>query len=349
MMKPQEPLILLVMALLLSSCHSGGKQDNGQFAFLDKLGISINEQLMLGDSLNLPDVYCGDPEQTTDNLKGKKLTNEQYAALVVPAGKAFADDMSNRLLLGVRDIGHNNTLAVFYNCSGTGYSVELITYDAQGNLLDAINARELHMLWRCDLSNPNDDNSYTLDGHFTFNGKNSLTLHRVMGRCLMDFNGDLKGKPQWQCGWNQDYVINEKGHFVLQGQHIVMEKGPVEQYPVLDFKSWDMLVCSLHDESVMDTWNDYAQLLSTSYDPNYQFNPFPLDVALLYEMNPQRFLRWMAARREAGNHLLPQFKLPPDDRPTLLQEIKRLDDASARQWLTSIVNNWDNKPLTKHL
>ena len=57
----------------------------------------------------------------------------------------------------------------------------------------------------------------------------------------------------------------------------------------------------------------------------------------------------MAAHRDSGNRLLPLFKLPPDDRPALLKEIARLDDPSARRWLTDIVTAWDDKPLTRHL
>ena len=43
------------------------------------------------------------------------------------------------------------------------------------------------------------------------------------------------------------------------------------------------------------------------------------------------------------------FKLSPSERPELLSDIGRLEDPDARQWLTSIVNSWDDKPLTKHL
>ena len=348
-MKKKGLITALLFTLMLTACSGGRKQGNGEFAFLDKLDIAINEKLMLGDSLTLPDIYCGDPEQTTSKLKGKTLTHEQYEALIIPAGKQFADEMSNWLLLGVRDAGHGNTLAAFYACNGSGYNVELMTYDAQGNLLDAIDTRSLHMLWRCDLSNPNDDNSYTLDGYITFNGKDRLTLHRVMGQCIMDYEGDLKGKPKWQNGWNQDYTINDKGHFVLQGQHVVLDKGKVDQYAALDFKSWDMLVCSMHDESIMDTWNSFAEQLNSTYGSSYQYNPFPWDVAELYAMNPKRFLSWMGAKRETDNRLLPMFKLPVEGRPALLEEIARLDDPAAQKWLTDIVNNWDDKPLTKHL
>ena len=123
----------------------------------------------------------------------------------------------------------------------------------------------------------------------------------------------------------------------------------MDYYAALDFKSWDMLVCSLHDPGIMDTWNDYTELVNSTYDPDYQYNPFPWDVALLYRMNPQRFLQWMAAHRDSSNRLLPLFKLPPDDRPALLQEIARLDDPAARQWLTTIVTGWDDTPLTRHL
>ena len=322
--------------------------DNEQFAFLNDLDISVNQKLLLADSLTMPDIYCGDPGQTLDDLKGTAINREQYEALVAPAGKTFRDEMGNWLLLGIRDMGSGITLAAYYEGSGLGYCVDLMTYDKQGHLLDAINARELHMLWRTQFDDVSNDTVFTLDGHFTFDG-NQVTLHRTMGKCMMDFNAELKSKPQWQQSWDQTYVINAKGHFVLQGQRIVKEEGPVDIYATLDFKSWDMLVCSLHDTSIMDTWNEYSELVNTTYDPDYKFNPFPWDVAQLYRMNPQRFLRWMAAPQHQNNRLLPCFKLPPHDRPALLEEISRLEDPAARQRLTALVKSWDDKPLTKHL
>ena len=334
--------------LLLTGCANGGKVNNDQFNFMDSLGITITDQLLLDDTLSLPDIYCGDPNQKKSDLKGQGINHKQYEALVIPAGSHFADEMANWLLMGVRDMGNDVTLAAFYACSGAGYCVELMTYDRQGNLLDAINARELHLLWRIHLDDAKNDTVFTLDGQFSFNG-NQVKLRRTMGRTIMDFNGDLKGQPFWQQGWEQDYIVNPKGHFVLQGQHVVMEKGKVDQYAALDFKSWDMLVCSLHDPAIMDTWNDYTELVNSTYDPDYEYNPFPWDVAQLYNMNPQRFLQWMAAHRGTDNRLLPCFKLPPHNRPALLEEIARLDDPSARQWLTDLVNSWDDIPLTKHL
>ena len=339
----------LLAILLMAGCRSNdSERPTPGSTFLDSLGIDVDEELTLGDTLTMPDIYCGDPEQTEDDLKGHRLDHEQFEALLKPAGKAFADAMSNWVLLGVRDVGNGNTLAAYYTANGVGYCVELLTYDSHGKVLDAINTREMHLLWRIKLSDHDNDTVFTLDSRITFNGKDRLTLHRVMGRCVMDFDNDLKGAPIWQQAWEQDYSINDKGHFVLHGQHVAGEQGEVDYYAALDFKSWDMLVCSLHDAGVMDTWNNYAELVQSTYDPDYQFKPFPWDVAQLYHMNPQRFLQWMAAKRESGNRLLPQFKLPPDDRPALLEEIARLDDANARQWLSDIVNNWDDKPLTKH-
>jgi len=339
---------IAVLAMALWACSGGNKVEDEQFDFLDKLGITVTDELLLGDSLVMPDVYCGDPDQDVDDLKGVKLNREQYDALVVPAGKSFVDEMGNWLLLGVRNMGSGITLAAIYSGSGAGYSVDLMTYDRQGRLLDAINGREQHVVWRIDFSNADNDTAFTLDGHFTFDG-DRVTLHRMMGRCVMDFDGDLKGAPIWQQEWQQEYVINAKGHFVMQGQRVTKEKGDIDYYAALDFKSWDMLVCSMHDPSIMDTWNGYSELVNSTYDPDYQYNPFPWDVAQLYKMNPQRFLSWMGAHRDQGNRLLPVFKLPPYDRPALLKEIARLDDPATRQWLTSIVNAWDDKPLTKHL
>ena len=150
-------------------------------------------------------------------------------------------------------------------------------------------------------------------------------------------------------GLDQAYDIDAKGQFVLQGQQVVNESGMVDYYAAMDFRCWDMLVCSLHDPSVMDTWNDYAQVVNATYDPEYHYNPFAIDVAELYEMNPQRFLRWIALKRDHGNRLLRYFKLPADKRPALREEITRLGDPSAEQWLSGIVNSWDDKPLTNHL
>lgn len=333
--------LLLAAFLALSACSGSDKVDNAQFAFLAGMGIDIDKRLLLPDTLTMPDVYCGDDQQTTDDLKGWQLDREQYESLIVPAGMRFADEMSNWLLLGVRDMGSGVTLAAFYAGNGLGYCVDLATYDKQGHLLDAINAREMHLLWRIDLSSLENDTVFTLDSHLTFNGDH-LTLHRVMGRCVMDFDHDLKSAPVWQQAWDQDYMIDAKGHFVLLGQHVTGEKGEVDHYAALDFKAWDMLVCSLHDEAIMDTWNEYSELVNSTYDPDYQFNPFPWDISQLYHMNPQRFLMWMAAHRDAGNRLLPLFVLPAEERPALLEEINRIDDNGARQWLTALVNSWDS-------
>ena len=347
-MNTSHHLVILVIAtLLLTGCH-GTSNKVGTHPFMESVGITVNDKLLLGDTLEMPDIYRKDKKQKLSDLKGKSLSHEQYEALVLPAGKLFADEMSNWLLLGVRDIGNGNTLAAFYACSGAGYSVDLMTYDRHGKVLDAMNAREQHLLWRIHMGDASNDTVFTLDGKISFNG-NHMTLHRTMGLCIMDWAKDSKGEPVWMQQWDQQYLIDSNGHFVLQGQRVVKELGEVDSYAALDFKSWDMLVCSLHDEGVMDMWNEYTELVNTTYDPDYQYNPFPWDVAQLYKMNPQRFLRWMAAHRGPDNRLLPQFKLPPDDRPGLLKEIDRLDDVEGRLWLTNIVNNWDDKPLTKHL
>ena len=347
-MKTKAILMMLFFSALLLSCSGNSKVQNPQFAFFDSLGIDIDDDMLLGDTLTLPDIYCGDPHQKGD-FKGLLLDHDQYAALIVPAGQNFMDEMGKWLLLGVRDMCNGITLAAYFTGSGVGYCVDLITYDRQGRMLDAINARELHLLWRCDVTNPNDDNSFTLDGYFTFDGDDQLTLHRVMSQCLMDYKHDLKGAPQWRQEWIQPYVINAKGHFLLQGQQLASGQGKVDHYAAMDFRTWDMLVCSIYDTGTMDTWNDYCSQVEDTYDPNYEYNPFPWDVAQLYHMNPQRFLRWMAAHRDQGNRLQRYFKLPPTDRPALLKEIAHMDNPSDRQWLTALVKSWDDTPLTKHL
>lgn len=341
-------IIILLFTLVLASCSGGGKVTNEQFSFLGELGITVDDKLTLGDTVGMPDIYCGDPEQTVDDLKGAKLSQEQYQALVLPAGRGIADTMSNWLLLGVRDMGSGITLGAYYAGNGLGYCVNLITYDKRGQVLDAVNTREMHLLWRVNMSDIKNDSVFTLDSYITIDG-DALTLHRVMGRCVMDFDKEVKGSPLWQQAWDQRYTINSKGHFILESQQVVSEQGAVDYYAAMDFKSWDMLVCSQHDSGIMDTWNDYVAQIEATYAADYEYNPFPQDVSLLYKMNPQRFLQWMALPANDGRRLQRYFKLPPAERPALLQQIGRLDDQSARQRLTTLVNSWDDKPLTKHL
>lgn len=336
-------------ALLIAlSCGSDKGEDGPHAIFLDDIGINIDRQLLLGDTLCLPDVYCGDPKQTADDFKGLKINQEQYDALIAPVGNGIPDDMSNWMLLGVRFLEGDITLAAFYAGSGLGYSVDLITYDKQGHFLDAINTREQHLVWRINQTDPDDGDSFAIDSHITLE-PDGLTLHRVMKRCDMDYQHDLKGAPRWQQAWQQTYRINAKGHFVLQGQQITQEQGPIDRYATMDFMTWDMLVCSLYDTDVMDTWNDYAARVDTVYGPDYEFNPFPVDVNQLYKMNPQRFLSWLSRPDNRHCNLLKYFKLKKEDRPAMLKEVAHVTDADARRWLTSLVNTWDDTPLTQHL
>ena len=339
--------LALSALLVLGACRDGGKSSLGMFPFLDSLGVVIDGNVLLGDTLTLSDIYCGDQSQKNE-LCGVELTREQYHALIVPAGDRFMSEMSLWQLLGVRDVGNGKTLAVYYAGNNVGYCVILVTYGPDGRVLDAINTRESHLVWRANLSEPDNDRSLTIDSYFTFAG-DSVTLHRLMGGCMMDFHQDLKGKPMWQQAWDQEYTINEKGHFVLQRQHVIRESGNVDYYAAMDLKSWDLLVCSLHDPGIMDIWNDFVPVMESTYAVDYADNPFPWDVTELYRMNPQRFLTWMASNRGQENRLMRYFKLSPSERPELLSEIGRLEDPDARQWLTSIVNSWDDKPLTKHL
>lgn len=341
------PIITLLLALAMAACSGENKVSNEQFAFFDQLGISVTDDLLLGDTLTLPDVYCGDSNQKLSDLKGAKLNNDQHEALIAPLGHGFPDKMSDWRMLGVQDMGNGITLGAFYAGNGLGYNVNLITYDKQGHPLDAINARELHVVWRINLSDLNDDNAFSLDSYITFDG-DSMTLHRLMGHCIMDFVNDLKGKPQWQAGWKQLYTVNSKGHFVLNGQEATERQGQVDEYAVMEFRSWDMQVCSLYDTGVMDVWNDYAALIQKSLDPEYPYNPFPQDVSELYKMNPQRFLNWLAQPQHRNSLLTRYFKMKPGYRSELLQEINRIDDPESRLWLKNLVNSWDDKPLTKH-
>ena len=182
--------ILLFTALLLTASYGCSHQSDGQFGFLNRLGIHVNDNLMLGDSIVMNDIYCGDSNQDDNEVEGKELSAEQYHALIGPAGIDFTDVMSKWVLLGVRDVGHGNTLAAYYAGSSIGYCVDLMTYDQQGKLLDAINLRELHMLWRVNLQDPEDNNAFTLDSRVTFLG----AVHDAM----CDYESALKGKA---CGW----------------------------------------------------------------------------------------------------------------------------------------------------
>ena len=120
-MKANLISIIILIAALFTACTSGNKVENPHFAFFDTLGITIDEKLLLGDTLALPDIYCGDPQQQDGKVEGQPIDHDQYMALVVPAGKDFEDEMGNWLLLGVRDMDNGVTLAAYFTGSGVGY------------------------------------------------------------------------------------------------------------------------------------------------------------------------------------------------------------------------------------
>ena len=111
----------IILATLLAACSGGGKAAGSQFGFMDSVGISIDKDLLLGDTLTLPDIYCSDPSQRDASIQGKRINHDQYLALIVPAGDVFHDEMGNWRLLGVRDMGDGITLAAYYDGSGLGY------------------------------------------------------------------------------------------------------------------------------------------------------------------------------------------------------------------------------------
>ena len=71
-MKTFHLLMLLFLSFSLAICSGGSKVQNPQFAFLDSLGIAINDGMLLGDTLALPDVYCGDPRQQDGDFTSQR-------------------------------------------------------------------------------------------------------------------------------------------------------------------------------------------------------------------------------------------------------------------------------------
>ena len=51
-------LIILITTLLLTVCSGCSKSSNEQFDFLNRLGINIDNKLVLGDSIVMNDIYC---------------------------------------------------------------------------------------------------------------------------------------------------------------------------------------------------------------------------------------------------------------------------------------------------
>ena len=90
---------IVLCMVLLTACSNQEKISDSQYSFLDNTGISVTRDLILGDTISMPDVYCGDPQQSVDDLKGWQLDPGQYVTLIVPAGPEVADKMSNWLLL----------------------------------------------------------------------------------------------------------------------------------------------------------------------------------------------------------------------------------------------------------
>jgi len=338
---------LAVCLLLLASCRQQSSQPSSspRVAFLQDLGIDVTDDMVLTHRLTLPDQYITHAEGDSLTLPPMvELTREQYERLIAPAGDAFHADMATWRLMGVRDVDGNHTLVAYYVGSTMGYSVYFMTYDSVGNLCDAIDLRELHVLWPVNHEEAGQCPVRTLDSEVTFAGKRHFTLHRLMGDCDMDYDRDLKGAPQWQLAWDQDYDITDDGLMVLKEQRETSRKGDVDPYAEVIYRSWDLLVASQHDTTIMNVWNGAVQRIEDLYAPDNIYSPLKWNVPKLYNANPQRFLRWMASHRGASNRLLRYATVQPDNRQAVLEQINAIDDADARNWLTRNLMDADTVP-----
>lgn len=317
--------------------------DTTTFNALQRLGITVTSDMMLGNQLNLPDEYASHPDDSTAQPPPiphyLELTRPQYEQLIVAADDECRADMGSWLLLGVRDIDDNHWLAAYYVSNGLGYSVYLITYDRQATPCDVLDLRELHVLWPVDRERAGQCDVRTLDAYVTFAGKRHLTLHRLMTECHMDYENGTKGAPHNQLAWEQDYDITQQGVFVLKEQKETLRNGNVDSHADACYKAWDLLVCSRHDASITDTWNQFVPQLEDTYDHKDPFNPYWWNLPRLYAMNPQRFLTWMAHHRGTDNRLLRYWQVDDDKRDEVASEIDRIDDANARQWLNNTLLN----------
>ena len=93
---------IALFLLLLASCNDSRKAYNDKFPFLDSLGITITDQLLLGDTLTLPDVYCGDPNQKMSDLKGWENEISSYFQVTSIPHTVVVDKNGKILRRGLR-------------------------------------------------------------------------------------------------------------------------------------------------------------------------------------------------------------------------------------------------------
>lgn len=268
------------------------------------------------------------------------LSRPQYEVLVKSLGTDYEEDMGDTGILAVHPVGDDHAVVLYRQTNGTGGRLLIATYDHDGRPCDAMNFEDKNV-WPV--------NPETFEGGLVreynrtlqFAGNNHFAIHSVLREGVLDHMDN----EHWAVRWHQDYDINPDGIFIFKE---IKEDGrsgsvtDVDAIVLANMRLTSMGVQSRVDSGVMDAWNRFVPDSEQEYGGRakaLEMGYIRMELSGWFELNPQRFLRWMAAHRGADNHLLPHFKADGVflDVNKVKAQIDSLPHAGDRAWLHDMV------------
>ena len=335
-------LLVALMVMPMVACNANGTsnataesapavaQKTNDFAFLTRMGIDIEPVTEVKRLNDIPETF------------GPMLENEQRELLTTPLGENFVEEMGATNLLAVRDIDGEHTLCFYAIHTGDGCDAAMATYDAQGKPCDAMYIRGCHRMWPVNPETYEGNLMREVIHEVEFNGKRHFNITYSFQELVYDPQTDTRNAPQWTVKWHQDYDIDKDCHFVLKEQKEDTRQGnksAIDEVVYMNMRLTTFAEQSVSDPRVMDLynkaipeWEQFYKSVGLSY--------IDMDINSLFDANPTRFLRWMAAHRGNDNHILPYFKRGEHwYGPSVTEHLGALD-ADARQYFSTIVNAW---------
>ena len=322
-------VLSIAMMLTLVACNGNATiqvnhatQVANDFGFLKDMGLNV-DSLVPG--------------------KSQELTRPQYEKLIKPLGVDYEEDMGTTSIVEVRATDDTHTMIEYRQTNGAEPVLILATYDRQGNKCDALRIED-HQVWPVDPEMLTDNLLREFSREVCFAGDNHFTIKAVLRQGVIN----EMDNEHWAVRWHQDYDVNADGHFVFKAFEEDSRTGnklDIDETVLANMMLSGMLVQSQVDGGVMDAWNAYIPDAEKQYGGQIKAvkeGYIRMNLSDLYALNPQRFLRWMAAHRGASNHFLPHFEISDGFivRADIQAQIDSMPNADDRAWLHAIVDKW---------
>ena len=224
-----KTIIILAAALSLTGCNGIGTAKQMNAASINS--PTIPEVLQVGKNILSRD--------SIPPVEYPTLTSEQLDELARLTGIDLPDTTQ---YIGSRMMRKRITLEAYkipLDEEPNHFMVYLVTRSNDGTVIDTLDLKAFHTSEYQGRPRLGGNRFYTTDASITFATEGRFTLHRVMTLTGL-YLKDHRLTELWRVEWDNDYEIDESGHFQFGGQRETYRSATIDDSIIEQYKSRDL-------------------------------------------------------------------------------------------------------------